>query len=403
MTTGNCIGCNLSKKALPLYGEGAKKLLIVTDCATPEQNCAGSRAVGSHIRFIKDRLYRYGISLEADCWLTSAVLCESREQPTRPQVNACKPNLEATISSLKPKVVLLIGEAAAYAGYGDTVPGGVYLDRVHGFTHNCRRHSCHMIATYIPGSDNRRYSVRDRVIERDLHMAVIALVTPYKVWKDELACVRAVSGKEAVKRLTAAVNDTQRRWMAYDYETTGLKPHNDEHRIISCAIADNEDSAYAFMMTDEVKPAFRRWLDAPHIRKIAHNLAFELSWNKEKMGTYGESMDLDTIIAAHIWDNRDRSAKGIGFLAPMLLGCRPWDNVVSPYMEPDPAEEKRCGDNAVNSLMNAPPREVLLYNAIDALVEFRVAIVLMRLLKYHDLTLPYDESIEMVTRRVSCA
>jgi hypothetical protein len=53
--------------------------------------------------------------------------------------------------------------------------------------------------------------------------------------------------------------------------------------------------------------------------------------------------------------------------------------------------------------MNAPPREVLLYNAIDALVEFRVAIVLMRLLKYHDLTLPYDESIEMVTRRVSCA
>ena len=49
------------------------------------------------------------------------------------------------------------------------------------------------------------------------------------------------------------LNKIQSGLVTIDYETTGLKPHAEGHRIVCCGIADTPDHCYVFMMPDTRK------------------------------------------------------------------------------------------------------------------------------------------------------
>lgn len=389
----NCYGCGLNKSsAISIYGRGAKGLLILFDSQTPIMAASKSYGIGFEIDFIKRHLYQYGVVLEDDCWVASAIQCYT-DKPTEKHLDCCRPSVDALVKTLKPKAVLAVGELAARAVFHGTIKGSIALERVHGFIHNWRKHHCHAIAAYLPGQYGRRSEIVNAIVKRDIHLAVKALQMPVIAWQDELTCVRHCDGKEAVKRLQSAIADDRERWEAFDYETTGLRPYNAGQELVSCAICTGVDESYAFMLDEEVLPWLRKWLNAPQIKKIAHNLSFELMWSAEKVGTWGRSMKMDTMILAHALDNRDTKITSIKFLAPMLLGCPAWNDSVEPYLKSDPKQEEKLGNNAINNIRRVPRRELLTYNAIDSLVEFRAAGVMIGLLCDFRNTLPTNEAI----------
>ena len=108
-------------------------------------------------------------------------------------------------------------------------------------------------------------------------------------------------------------------------------------------------------------------------------------------------MELDTMLLAHTIDNRDTKITGIKFLAPMLLGCAIWNKHIEPYFDADAKEEMLHGESALNNIHRIQPLDLLTYNAIDSLVEFRVAAVLIPMLKQYDKTLPTPENIRALS------
>ena len=69
--------------------------------------------------------------------------------------------------------------------------------------------------------------------------------------------------------------------IAFDYETTGIKPHAKGHRIVCVSVADNENHVYVFMMpkTKRERQPFIDLLKNKRINKIAHNIKFEDTWS----------------------------------------------------------------------------------------------------------------------------
>lgn len=372
----NCSGCHLNKAArLPLQGMGEKKILILFESQDSFNQIYKSYSSGARYEYVKEVLYRYGIVISRDCWISSAIQCFTKE-PDIHHAECCRPLLYKMIETLKPRLILGFGNITANALLKDVLETNeTYLDRTHGFPTNLRRFGCDAMFTFNPEQITAK-GVKAHIIERDIMRAIKGLSKPYKAWKSETACVSCLSESEATERLTVSINNPEERWEAFDYETTGLKPHNAAHKVISVGIADGEDSAYAFRMTDEIKPVWVQYLQTKQIKKIAQNKKFEDTWSFFKFGTWVNRLIFDPMLVLHSLDNRDTGILSIKFMAPMFLGTPIWNKQVEKFFEPAEQEKKLHGCNALNKIHLIPTRTLLVYNGIDALVELRTFYIL---------------------------
>lgn len=392
----NCSGCGLNPKSrVPLFGEGKRGILIITECQDVFTQQYKSYGSGMRFEFIKKSLWHYGIMASRDCWATSAIQCfmqdikDDKERKKRMQhcVDCCQPNLIAIIKKLKPRLIIGFGDIVARALLDGFIKDGTYVERTHGFLCNLRKYSCQLMLTFNPAKAARG-SVNHMLIERDILRAVAALDKPYKAWKDEASCIRRLSESEAIAELEKDIADTTERWHAIDYETTGIKPHNPDQHIISLAIATSVDDCYAFLVTDKMKDVLVRYMQTKHIKKIAQNMKFEDNWTFHKLGVWIERLTFDPLLVMHILDNRDTGILSIKFMAGMLLGTPSWNDHIEALLSPTSAEEERRGKNAVNQIHQIPVRHLLTYNGIDSLVELRVAFILMEEIKNYVNTFP---------------
>lgn len=373
----NCEACGLNKASrIPIYGLGGKGLLIVFASQDSLQQQVKSYGIGNSFEFVRRALQELGIDATHDCWTTSLIQCYSEKPYTNEQGMYCLANLQNALDTLKPKVVLFFGEACPRAVLKDHIKG-IYLDMVRGIVYNSRLFKCQMVFTlspFAPYSQTEQALVK--TVHRDIAIAAQCLNRPYKQWKDESQCIELLNPRNAALWLEREAAHTETRWQAFDYETNSLRPYNYNAEIVSCAIADSADHAVAFMMNDMVVSPFNRWLKSRYIKKIAHNTAFERAWSIVKQGVEPEMLIADTMLLFHAMDNRKDPVRSIKFLGPMLVGCSIWNEHIEPYLKAD-------GDSsyAINTIRRAPQRELLTYNAMDSLIEFRVFEVLMQQLK----------------------
>ena len=89
----------------------------------------------------------------------------------------------------------------------------------------------------------------------------------------------------------------------------------------------------------------------------------------------------DTMLLFHAMDNRKYKVRTIKFLGPMLTGCQIWNERIEGYFESDTE-----GSYGINKIRQIPQRQLLIYNAMDSLIEFRVFNVLMEQLKDYEKT-----------------
>jgi DNA polymerase I-like protein with 3'-5' exonuclease and polymerase domains len=164
--------------------------------------------------------------------------------------------------------------------------------------------------------------------------------------------------------------------VAFDYETTGLKPQADGHRIICASVAISAHIVYVFMMPStraERKP-FINLLANPKIRKMAHNMKFEETWSVVRLRQSVQSWEWDSMITAHILDNRP-GINSLKFQAYVNFGVVDYSSDITPYLQ----SPGKSGNepNTIDQLIKTKDGQDMLlkYCALDSIYEYRLAML----------------------------
>jgi len=163
--------------------------------------------------------------------------------------------------------------------------------------------------------------------------------------------------------------------VAFDYETTGLKPHKAEHKLVCASVAINEDEVYAFMMPKKrsLRMPFINLLLNPYIKKMAHNMKFEDTWSFYKLHeTQVKNWGWCSLQAAHILDNR-AGTTGLKFQTYVRFGVVDYSSEITPFLQ---ALDQKNGNslNTVLEYVKTPENalKLLKYCALDSIYQYRL-------------------------------
>jgi len=360
---------------MPVDGEGRKQILIVGEAPGKNEDLRGKPFVGASGEYLQRALRAAGVDLRRDCWITNALICRpSGNVIEKPQmVDWCRPNVIKAITTLKPRVILLLGKRAAKSVLGWLWRPDAADQDVHrwvGWQIPCQKLNAYICPAWHPAhilraNDEARggNEVMERMFAEHVRAAVALEGRP---WPDGPPDHKGKVTVEADPDKAAALLDrlaAGSRPLAVDYETTTLKPDGPHARIVSFSASDGRLTV-SCPWAGAVRRAALRLLRSP-LPKIASNLKFEERWTLKEFGKGVRNWAMDTMQAAHVLDNR-RGITSIKFLAWVLLGEPEWDAHVAPFLHSDaPNLPNRIGEVRLESL--------LLYGGLDSLLEWKVA------------------------------
>ena len=173
------------------------------------------------------------------------------------------------------------------------------------------------------------------------------------------------------------------KYLVFDYETTGLKPHAVGHRIVCAAVATDENTVYSFIMpkTRRGREPFVNLLKNPAIKKMAHNLKFEHHWSQVRLNVEVDRWYWDSMLFAHILDNR-RGITNLKFQTYVNFGISDYSSDIEQYLSG--VGDSSNAFNTVKQLVEIPNGKdrLLKYCALDAVYEYRLAKLQQKLINY---------------------
>ena len=178
---------------------------------------------------------------------------------------------------------------------------------------------------------------------------------------------------------------------SFDYETTGLKPYAVGHRIVCASFCHMESETYVFESKDiyssnliiQIKKLWRRILESKQIKKSAHNFKFEHLWTKNILGYDIQGWYLDTMLAAHILNNEQRT--GLKELVKKYFGIEDYNSHIEQFLK------SKDGGNGFNRIDECPKQDLLIYCGLDSLFQYRLARMWEKEMIKHPIT--WQESI----------
>lgn len=370
-----CHLCNLYKDCksprMPVTGKGRKKVLLIGEAPGKDedaQNCQFVGAAGEYLwKAIKSLGYR-----RDDCWSTNAIICRPpRNIIDVKYLNACRPALLRTIEDLAPRVIIALGKSAIMQVLQDDWArsfGAVAEWR--GWQIPNRRLNAWVCTAYHPSYVNRMGvpTDLDLIFKSDLKKAFAKLdeslidYTPLDKLKEE--CIVLTCSPSKSRAYLEACVELPGDLMVFDYETNALKPEVPGARILSMSCSWEGKSAWSGIIDESCYPALRTLLSEKRIRKVGANLKFEDRWSRAIVGTPVVGWYWDTMLSAHLLDNRG-GISSLDFQAFVRLGIPDYSSHLDKFKETD----KRTGLNRLH-LVRVP--DLLMYGALDSLLTFRV-------------------------------
>lgn len=402
-----CKECGLWNKCrnpyLDVVGQGGKGVMFLFPHPTITEDKNNSMMTDESQRFLMDTLSSLGINFEADCWGVNALQCYPGIEPETMCINACRLKLMDTINRLQPTTIIPLGPVALHALIGPCTTSRISLspfDKWVGYIAPDQELKCNIAPIYHPdeiveklrlkrkasmGYGRYRgfngelwndpqlidwcdpYKVINRVFKRTLKAAL--KVKPVKIHNYEGQCKYA-GLKRAVAFLRQIV--TIHPTIAFDYETTGIKPHRKGHEILCVGISTGDESlAFPIYDNEEFKALLKEVLTNRHIRKIGHNMKYEETWTRVILGYKVRGWMWDCMLVAHTVDNR-RGVTGLKFQGYNYFGVLGYDDDVEPFMKATKEEKDQWGANAFNRLKEVPVEDLCTYCAIDAHLTFKL-------------------------------
>jgi uracil-DNA glycosylase family 4 len=380
----SCVACGLYKgdlehpKMAPT-GNFKKGILNIGDFTTAWDDRKGKPFQSKQAAIIYNTYKKLGIDLEEDCLNVNSVMCHPYKHdtgkprnPTSHEIQCCRLNMLRIIKQHKPKLIVVFGTVALESIIGHRWKKGLdSMNRWRGWVIPDQEYNSWVAPvfspTYVSGQDNKAVQL---IWEQDLIKALKHLDKPFRKFVEpEITVLKDLSELSKIKNLTKC---------AFDYETTGLKPHKKKHKIISASIADSANHVYVFMLLNKknkqlsrskLKP-FINFLINPYIPKIAQHMKFEENWSYFKFRIRVKGWFHDTMIWTHILDNRS-SITGLKFQAYVCFGIDAYDEDVANYIT---AKDANSFNKMIEFVSTSRGRKSCLkYNAWDSILEYRLA------------------------------
>jgi len=177
-------------------------------------------------------------------------------------------------------------------------------------------------------------------------------------WEEEKDHVKILHTTKEVRIHLQSIFDSPPQYLAFDYETTGLKLNAPGHRIISCSTCSDGWQGVAWMwdlMDAKCLALFKEILQSKDIGKIASNIKYEDNATMAQLGFSIKGWAWDTMLAGHVMDNRS-GITSIKFLAYIHLGVVPWNETVEDLLKSDEGE----GGNGFNRITEIDPFDLLI-------------------------------------------
>jgi len=372
----DCNKCKLDKNSshpkIGISGEGKRKILIIGEFSSEEEDAYGNAFVGETAFFLKKKLQLSNIILQRDCWKVNAVACKpTKVIPSHTQIQCCYPKIQKLIMELQPKTILLCGSIAI-----TSLLGKDFSDRsVNRWRMYCipdEKFKCNIVPIHHPGFilGNKRDINAKSQYKRDMQLVGNTLFEkPYKPRLDYESFVTILTDFTKVKTLLQRIIKRKPK-IAYDYETTGLKPYRKGHKIVTIGIAVSETKAFAFPFNykdfwtlkefEIIKKLWVKILKNKYIDKITHNWKYEAAWSMELLKVKPKC-HFDTMMGVHILDNRSKST-ALKFQTFINFGVRPYDKNIKPFLQAKNGE--------FNTIEKAPFKDLLTYNGLDCIFAF---------------------------------
>jgi len=366
--------CNSPKRGPS--GLGKKGIYIIIDSPSKSDDEKGLHLSGESGRFLITTLKKLKIDVRNDCIVDYAVKCRpSKGVVTGLHIEACRSKLWENIALYEPKVIIILGVTGlemflkprweGTVGDMSTWRGFCIPDRA------AKAWVCPMYSHQFT-LQNNKHPVLKKILIDDLKSALECLKKPFPNYVEETSLVHIINTeKEQIEWMRTLYNIAmdEKVVLALDYETTGIKPHAVGHQIACLSLCYNEFEAVSMMypsMGDLAKRWLKKILTCSNIIKIAHNIKYEVSWTLNILKYTLYPVGLCTMQAAHIIDNRP-NITGLKFQSYVHFGIMGYENLIKPFLQSE------GGGNSFNNVFKAPRIELQLYNGVDSLVQFRLA------------------------------
>lgn len=360
-------------------GRGRKGILIVGSYPSAKDDETGRLFSDESGRYLKTLLARSGVDLRRDCWLDNAFICHpGKSGATAQKVEYCQPNIIKRIKDLDPTVVILLGSEAV-----NSVIGWLWKSNTSGIkpwtgwqipsqqlnAWVCPMHS----TTYVTKENEANNPVPKLLFERQIKQAVsLAGSRPWKKipdWRSEIEII--TDTRKAARILDKMVEKGGP--VAFDYEANMLKPEPDGFEIVSCSVSWRGRRTIAYPWHGEAIRATVALLRGKQ-PKIAANLKYEDRVTRRILRTGIRNWYFDTMLAAHAIDSRPNT-KSLKFQSFVHLGMPSYNDHIEPFLRSN-------GTMSANRVRDIGLEDLLLYNGLDSLLEYKLAERQMEILNY---------------------
>jgi len=383
-------GCNFCKlknqsihtPQMGIGGAGNLKALLLGEAPGSNEDLKGIQFVGDAGEVLKRSLKKFGYNIN-DFYLYNSVNCRtmnrngSNRTPTEKEIAVCRVNVFETIEKIRPFVVFLFGGTAVSSLYRKRFTD-TSISRWRGLIVPDSILKCWTIPIFHPSYllRNQKDLGLKKVFLTDLEKGLkfFENVKDYPSFIDYHKNVKCLENYED---LCAVLEYFPFDNFSFDYETSGIKPYNEERYIWAVSFSDGEKS-YSFPLE------YKNFWDEKQIRnlknlwckiliskrgKISHNLLFEDLWSRVHLGIEDgvPNWKMCTMNAAHVEDNR-RGYSGLKFQSFIKFGIEPYGEKIDSYL----VEKGSDKGKGVNNLWKVDLNSLLMYNGLDSLFAFKL-------------------------------
>lgn len=353
-------------------GGGKKQIMIIGEQPGRDEDGEGKQFVGSDGRRLKQSLMKCGINMRNDCILLNALACHPKNNFLKDEnaVDHCRPLVLQAIDSYDPVLIILLGRRAVRSVIGHLWkedPGGII--KWVGWKIPCRNPNIWICPTYHPvfclKQEKKDHGLTGRFM--DEHIADAVKLIPSRPWKEIPDYKSKIEIIHNPEQAAAIIREFQADGgpVAFDYETTCLKPDGPNAKIYCCSFCWRGKRTIAFHWIGAAKKAAIDLIksDSP---KIASNMKFENRWSQANGFKVGNWL-WDTMLQSHTIDQR-RGITSIKFQAFIRLGQEDYDSHLKPMLQ-----SQIKGGNEVNQVSAIDAHQLLLYCGLDSYLEYEVA------------------------------
>lgn len=358
---------------LEVDGAGNTKTLIIGDHTGKQDDDSGRVFTGdSYIEF-KNILRNYGYDTNEDFWFINAVNCRKTNKegatvvPNDKEVKCCRIYLDHIIEELKPRNIILLGELAIKSMFPFIKKASV--DMFRGTSIPDQKLKLWIHSTISPRTIQEQefnYNLKS-VYKRDIDRILPSLYNSFVTYP-EPKIEKIYQADEIVSKLEYILSLNKPIYI--DYETTGLKPYSNGHKIVSmsicytskgfaetCAFPYQYRNLFTLSEQSRIKYSIKKLL-ASGIGIEAHNIKFEDSWSRSILKVKPKNWGFDTQIASHILDNRS-GITGLKHQVYRQFGIYPYNEKVEPLLG-------SVEGSMFNRVDEIPLDELLQYNGLDS-------------------------------------